>query len=135
MPGPDPYATATDLAARWRALDTVEATRADVLLGDASYWVRQWFPAETARIDAGDTDATGAKILVCAMVKRALIALDDDGTSSETATEAYGPFSRTQSRAFSNPQGNLYITDAECKMLQGRDSGAVSMTMRGLGGL
>ncbi|WP_158636078.1 Gp19/Gp15/Gp42 family protein [Tsukamurella sputi] len=121
------YATADDLEARWRTLSDDEKVRANTLLADASYWVRQWFPVETRRIDAGQAESTGVKILVCAMVKRAMISLNDDGTSSET--ETYGPFSHT--RAFSNPSGNLYILDSEAQMIQGRASGFMSMRMKG----
>lgn len=123
----EPYATTADLVSRWRPLSDSDEAVAAVLLSDASFWVRQWFPVETARIDNAAADGTGARILVCAMVKRAMLAANDDGMSSET--QAYGPFSHT--RAFSNPQGNLYITAAECEMIQGRSSGFTSMPMTG----
>ena len=126
QPTPDAYATVDDLESRWRTLGDDEKLVAETLLGDASFWVRQWFPNETTQIDAGNADATGVKILVCAMVKRAMLALNDDGTSSET--ESYGPFSRT--RAFSNPQGNLYILDGERILVQGGNR-FTSMTMTG----
>ncbi|MGZ9829867.1 Gp19/Gp15/Gp42 family protein [Tsukamurella ocularis] len=127
MAAGDPYAEVSDLEARWRPLNDAETAVATTLLGDASYWVRQWFPAETAQIDAGEADATGVKILVCTMVKRAMIALNDDGKSSET--EMYGPFMHV--RAFSNPSGNLYILDSECDMIRGRTPGFKSMQMKG----
>lgn len=126
---PAPYATYPDLEVRWRALSEEEKDKAEALLGDASFWLRQWFPAETARFDAGAADATGALILVCNMVRRALQNTDNIGVS--TASEAVGPFNRN--RTYSNPDGNLYITAQEQTLIQsGRR--AVSMTMTGAGG-
>lgn len=112
-----PYATLEDLSARWRDMPTDGPTQstAGTLLGDASYWVRQWFPTETGLIDAGESDGTGAMLLVCAMVKRALINADNDGVRQSTD----GMAGMTETRVYSNPDGNLYITDNERTLMQG----------------
>lgn len=112
-----PYAQLSDLTARWPQMPSDSATQnsASVLLGDASYWLRQWFPTETAQIDASQADGTGARILVCSMVKRALINAENLGVRQDGQT--MGPL--TETRVFSNPDGNLYITDAEITLIKG----------------
>jgi len=122
------YATLDDLSARWSAMPTDEAseTMATTLLGDASFWLRQWFPVETAQMDAGQLDPTGAVILTCTMVKRALVNAMNIGVAS--ATDTQGPYTTT--RAFSNPDGALYITSNERTLIQGGGRmAAKSMTM------
>lgn len=111
------YATTTDLGNRWSAMptDAASQTTAATLLGDASFWVRQWFPTQTAAMDAGTLDSTGAKILVCSMVKRAMRNEENDGVRQDTQT--MGPM--TEMRLFSNPDGNLYILDNEATLIQG----------------
>lgn len=128
-----PYAVLSDLQARWRNMPTDTATEntAATLLGDASFWVRQWFPTETGLIDAGQQDGTGAKLLVCAMVKRALINADNEGV--RVASDGMGGM--TESRTFSNPDGNLYILPNEMTLMQGgARMKAMSMTMGGCAG-
>ena len=106
---PDSYANADDLADRWRPLTPDETTKATTLLADASYWLRRWFPDRCAVLDSGGDDPRGALIVVCNMVKRALMAQDLDGVQSQSQTQ--GPFN--VSRTFANPQGNLFVTEAE----------------------
>jgi len=121
------YATSTDLAVRWRVLSNEEASQADILLGDAAVWLRVWFPDLDARIESGDVDAQAAVMLSCAMVKRAMLASGHEGQSS--GMSVMGPF--TTQVAFRNPEGNLYITEQEKVLLDGR-SDAVSMECTGL---
>ena len=123
-----PYATLADLQGRWLNMPTTTAMQATAttLLGDASYWVRQWFPTETGLIDGGQSDGTGAMLLVCAMVKRALINAENDGVRQATD----GMAGMTETRVFSNPDGNLYITDNERTLMQGGSRmRAMSMSM------
>ncbi|MDJ0454411.1 Gp19/Gp15/Gp42 family protein [Gordonia amicalis] len=121
------YATPSDLAARWRVLTGLEDSQAETLLSDAAVWLRVWFPDLDARIEAGDVDAQVAVMLSCAMVKRAMIASGHEGQSSGLAV--MGPF--TEQVVFRNPEGNLYITEQEKILLDGR-SDAVSMECSGL---
>lgn len=104
-----PYATPQDLADRWRPLLPDEQTKAATLLADATYWLHRWFPDRCAAIDNGSEDSRGVLIVVCNMVKRALLTPDLDNVQSQSQTQ--GPFS--VSRTYSNPQGNLFITEAE----------------------
>lgn len=111
------FAVLSDLQARWQGMpaDAVTQATATALLGDASFWLRQWFPTEAAKIDANQVDGTGAKILVCTMVKRAMRNADNEGVSS--ASQGMGPFS--ESRVYSNPDGDLYITRNEATLIKG----------------
>lgn len=123
-----PYAAVTDLQARWLNMPTDTATQnvATTLLGDAAYWLRQWFPTETGLMDSGQADATGAKLVTCAMVKRALLNADNEGVRQA----ADGMGGMTESRVFSNPDGNLYITTNEMTLIQGgARMKAMSMSM------
>lgn len=126
----NPFAIADDLESRWRPLSTVEKARANVLLGDASVWLRAWFPELDDRITAGSLDPDVPKMVACAMVKRAM--LDSDGMSSNQSQQTMGPFSMMNQRSFSNPDGNLYVTSRERDLLSGNTSSAVSMTSPGL---
>lgn len=108
------FATHADLAARWRPLSTAEQAQATVLLGDASAIVRAEIPTVDARILAATLDADLVKMVVCGMVKRAMIAADiGDGVSAQQQTA--GPFA--QSQTFLNPMGNLYLTKQDRRIL------------------
>lgn len=99
------YATTADLEARWRPLSSSEGPIAETLLEDASLIVDSFKP---------DADPSKAKIVVCAMVKRAM-AVPAGGDGVTSISQAVGPFSRSTS--FSNPMGNLYLTKVEKRML------------------
>lgn len=128
-----PFATATDLAARWRPLSTTgpaptEQDRATTLLGDASVWIRAWLPGIDQRIASGDLDANLVTLVACAMVKRSMIGSDHEGQRG--SMDVMGPF--TSQATFTNPEGNLYLTSVEVDQLDGRPSGAVSMECVGM---
>lgn len=123
------FATATDLAARWRPLSTAEQAQAGVLLGDASAILRAECPDVDARTTAlpPTLDPDIPKMVACAMVKRAMIAgADAEGVTAHQQTA--GPFS--QSLTYSNPMGNLYLTKAERRLLGcgGQRAFSVDMT-------
>lgn len=122
------FATPADLEARWRPLTDAETVVATTLLADAAVWLRAWFPDLDARIASAAVDAQAPVMVSCAMVKRALIASGHEGQSS--GMEVMGPFTRQV--AFRNPEGNLYVTEQEVDVLDGRPSGAVSMECAGL---
>lgn len=109
-----PFATASDLAARWRPLSTEETARADVLLSDASQLILD----EDARgiySAAADPASTTLVRIVCAMVKRAMLAPTGDGGPVSQMQQAAGPFS--MSTTYSNPAGDVYLTNAERRAL------------------
>lgn len=106
-------ADVTDLEARWRPLSEAEKVRAEVLLTDASAVVVGESP-DLARGDLNDGRDALALMVVCSMVKRSMSA-GDAPAGVATASESNGPFS--ESFTFSNPDGNLYLTKAERRML------------------
>lgn len=109
------FASVADLEARWRTLSAAEKTQAGVLLGDASAIVRAFSPTVDARVADGSLDADVPKLIVCAIVKRAMLAGDSAGV--KTTQETTGPFS--QSFTFANPTGDMYLLAAEKRMLRG----------------
>ncbi|MDU1018173.1 MAG: Gp19/Gp15/Gp42 family protein [Clostridium perfringens] len=100
-----PFATVSDLEARWRGLSEAEQGRAAVLLGDASALIRDTIPGW------GQVSNQTLLAICCAVVRRAMSVDVDlpDGVSS--FNETAGPF--TQQMSFANPTGDLYLTRAE----------------------
>lgn len=103
-----PVVTAEDLRARWPDMPPGSDKHADQLLSDAGVLIR----ASAPRWDKLERQVI---IMVsCAIVKRSIIAsVFPDGASSITQTA--GPFN--QQVSFSNPNGALYLTKAEKKLL------------------
>ena len=128
------FATTENLEARWRTLSDPETVRAATLLGDAAWWLGVWFkPHNLVALAAGDEElAEGLVILSCAMVKRAMTSGAVEGAQS--TYQMMGPF--TAQVAFKNPDGNLFVYEAErdaiFTLLGVNTSGAVSMTGPGL---
>ncbi len=126
------FATADDLGNRWKEFDGAEANRANTLLADASLLLRQWFPDLDARIESGSLDVGIPLMVVCAMVKRAMIASGREGVTYSQESENYGSFGHQSGLTFKNPEGNLYLTTAERGLLDSRASDAVSMECGGM---
>lgn len=123
-----PFATSDDLAARWRPLSASEQSMATVLLGDASAYIRVEFADVDERIAATPQclDPAVPRMIVCAMVKRAMLAPVDQGAATAVQQTA-GPFS--QSTTFANPTGDLYLTSRERKMLTASGQQAFTVSM------
>jgi hypothetical protein len=111
------FATPDDLIARWRALSADEWTRAETLLEDAASIIRVEVPdIDTRLADVDDPlDANLPRQVSCAMVRRAMVAGDMSGVTSQS--ETVGSF--TQQIAWSNPSGDLYLTRKERNLLGG----------------
>jgi DsbC/DsbD-like thiol-disulfide interchange protein len=78
----------------------------EILLGDASFWLSAWVPGLDVAITGGDAElAEAAKLLVVAMVKRALAAPGAENVQQETV----GVFTVR----YRNPEGNLYVYGRE----------------------
>lgn len=122
------FATPEDLAARWRPLTTEEQAVALVLLEDASARIRVEFPDVDARIaaDPQGLDPAVPRMIVCAMVKRAMLAGTDQAVAASIQQTA-GPYS--QSTTFANPTGDLYLTSGERRMLKGSPQQAFTVSM------
>lgn len=127
------YAELDDLTERFPR-ELTETDRAEVLLNDASFWLGVWVPGLQEAIDGGDeTITTAAKLLVVAMVRRALLAPTlDDGIQSQNLVA--GPIQ--QHIVYRNPDGNLYLYAKELDAIKGllrpNPADAVSMTQPGL---
>lgn len=111
-----PYATASDVAARWRTLTSTEAEIADQLCDDASDMIRTRWPDIDDRITAGTISESSLTRVVANMVKRAMVVGDREGI--ESRAQGTGPFS--VSEKFANPNANLYFTAEDIRLLDGR---------------
>lgn len=109
------FATAADLAARWRPLTPTEEAVAAERLADASAMIRTRAPGIDARITAGTLDAAVPRLVACEMVRRAM-SVADVGVAS--VQESAGPFSTNVS--YSNAVGSIYISKAEMRLLRPR---------------
>jgi hypothetical protein len=107
------YATSADVQDRVRRpLTEDELTLADVLVDDASRYIRARFQTIDARIAAGVLDPDDVTMVVAMMVKRA-ITTEEEGVTQLTNTG--GPFS--QNVTFANPMGDLYLKPTEVAVL------------------
>lgn len=121
-----PFASAGELAARWRPLTAAEEEQAAVLLDDASQIIRERVPTVDARLIAGSVDRRTLTRIVCAMVKRAMVGGGADAVTQQAQT--VGPFALSQS--FANPLGNLYLGKDDLAALGlGRSGRAFSIDM------
>lgn len=111
-----PFATASDVEARWRTLSTAESTIADTLAADASNMIRTRWPDVDDRISGGSLSGESLTRVVAFMVKRAMDRPAPDGY--ETFTQGAGPFNAGGKLA--NPNGNLYFTAEDLRLLDGR---------------
>lgn len=114
-----PFATASDVAARWRTLTSEESARASVLAEDASDMIRARWPDVDDRVTAGTLSALSLTRVTANMVKRAMIVGDSEGL--ESRSEAAGPFN--YSDKFANPNANLYFTAEDVRLLAGKRGG------------
>ena len=106
--------TTSDVAARWRALTADEATRAEALLADAL--------ASTDALAPG-ADEGIVRQVACSMVVRAMSAGADAPLGASQAQWTAGSYSGSVS--FSNPSGDLYMTQQE-KSLLGVGTGRIA---------
>ena len=105
------YATVQDLEARWRELTEDEQTRAETLLDDAGAML-------AALVDVDEADAQQLallKIVSCSMVMRSMMASDADAYGVSQLDYGMGPFS--QAVHYANPNGDMYLTAQERKLL------------------
>ena len=101
------YATYTDLEAIWRPLSVDEQATATALLDYAAAIIDAY-----ATIDATDEEQMKrAKYVSCSMVRRSMQASESDMIGISQASATMGPFS--QQATFSNPTGDLYLSNTE----------------------
>lgn len=108
------YATVADLEARWRTLTTEERSRAEVLLEDAAVRLDATCPPSEPPTEQ---ELAARKIVSCEMVKRAMSSPGGvDGVGVTSIQQGAGPYQET--RQFSNPTGDLYLTKADKGLLR-----------------
>ena len=101
-----PFATVSDVEARWRPLVGSESARASVLIDDASDKITTTCP--------GWVDASEATLrrITCAMVRRAMSSPTGvDSADVSSVQRGAGPYQATVQ--FANPSGDLYMTKSE----------------------
>lgn len=108
------FASLSDLVARWPSMQPSDSNAAR--LRDACALVASEMERSGVAIDQGDeVQSANLKAVVCQMVHRAVGdggALDGVTNQSRTA----GPY--TMSYTFANPDGGLYISAAERRLLR-----------------
>ena len=112
----EPFASVDDLSTYWPGFDASDASAratAEQLLAYASAVVRRRAPEVDAQVADGSMDPIIPKMIVCAMVKRAMLAQDLEGVSQDQQTA--GPFG--MQRTYGNPMGNIYLSAEERRLL------------------
>lgn len=105
------FATYQDVEARWRTLTAEEQARAEVLLEDASNML-----IGMVTIDVSDQQQAKNLKQVCAnMVIRSMVASASETYGVDELHATMGPFGQTAK--FANPNGDLYVTKQERKLL------------------
>lgn len=108
------FATVEDLERRWKKLSEAERERAEVLLDDASDFIRAEFAYTGKELD--DTDElmrSNLRIVTCSVVKRMMAASVDQAISQMSQTAG----SYSAQMTFANPNGDMYMTDREYRLL------------------
>jgi hypothetical protein len=116
----DDYATLADLKDHWSDLPAEDEADATQKLHEASIEVRGNYPDVDRRIlvavEDGGMDPDIPRLVVCRMVKRALDVSDDAPAAGfESIQFGTGPFS--VGGKVLNPDGNLYLTAADKRLL------------------
>lgn len=114
----EPFATSEDLKDRWPSFPEGDEFYVDTLMLDASNMVRERWPNVDDRVLAGTLQADSLTRIVCTMVKTAILNSQTEGV--ESISVATGPFSDT--RKFTNPNGNLYFAAEMIRLLDGYQS-------------
>lgn len=121
------YATIEDLESRYRTLTTEERAKAQVLLEDVSVKIRQEFKRHHKDIPTDEDGIYSLKIVSCSVVKRVMSSpgFDDNiGADIKEYRTDVGILSETY--GFSNPDGSMYFTKDELKMLGLYRDGAIT---------
>lgn len=122
---PPAFATAEQLADRWRPLTEAETPRAEALLLDASQMI---LDEDTRGVLADLTAPTQTLVsIACSMVIRAMASGVEVGPPVTQGSWSAGSFSA--SNTYANPTGDLYLTKSERRRLgfSRQRAGAVDM--------
>lgn len=110
----EPFATLDELETRYRVLDADESKRAVALLDDASFVLRREFELAGVEINAADEiQAHNLSAVCCSMVKRVLA----NGVAGDYKQYSQTAGSFNEQYTFANPQGDIYLTSQERRLL------------------
>lgn len=109
------YATLADLQAHWSALPVEDEAEATQKLHEASIEVRALYPDLDARLEALTLDPDLPRLVVCRMVKRAMTAANAGMEGVQSTSEHAGGVG--MNFTFTNPDGALYLTAADKRLL------------------
>lgn len=101
----DPFATIEEFKARWPDMPVGADSFATTLLGDASQYMLDVCPTVMSV-----SNSTRRRV-VCAVVKRSMIAAESGAEGMESINVGTGPFQ--DSWKPSNPHGDFYLTKQE----------------------
>lgn len=125
-----PYSTIQEFKAHWPSMPETLATEATQKLLEASIEVRAEYPDIEARLSAGTLDREVVRLVVNRMAKRALSTPAEDYAGVQSATAQAGPLAQTFT--FANPDGSVYMTKKDHRLLRGaRQSGEAFTIMPG----
>src|SRR5690625_1813675 len=117
---PFPFATVSDLEARWPDMPPGSHEHAETLLEDASQFMLDVVPSTV------DARPGTRRRVVCAVVRRAMEAPSEGMSQMSFVT---GPFNVSQSP--SNPHGDFYLTRNEKRALGDGQQKAFSLSVGG----
>lgn len=114
------YASLADLQEHWAELPAARTAEAEQKLHEASVEIRALYPDLDARIDAGSLSADVPRLVACRMVKRAMSpsAVPDEMAGMSQVSFGTGPFSF--SGQLRSPDGALYLSGADRRLLSAR---------------
>lgn len=123
-----PFADIEDLRKHWSKLPFEDEEDAGQKLVEASIEVRALYPDIDSRILSGRLDPDAPKLVVCRMVKRAMDNADNGVPSGVgSVQESAGPFAQTLN--FTNPDGNLYLSKSDKRLLAAGRAGRQAWTI------
>lgn len=105
------FATSDDIAARWRPLSESEQEKAEVLLEDAATYLSEYVVVD----EDDEQQASILKMVSCSMVIRAMLASENNVfgvTEQSISADIY-----SQTMRYQNPNGDLYLTASEKRLL------------------
>lgn len=112
----DQYSTVESLKLHWPAMSTT-LTDAQVTrkIEEAAIEINGLYPTIEERIAAGTLSRPVVELVTNRMVKRALSVNEDVPENTNSMTAQTGPFTGTLT--FSNPEGNMYLSKADRRLL------------------
>lgn len=123
------YATLEDLKRHWPGLSADRDSEATQKLHEAAIEVHALYPDIDSRLESAALDWDVVQLVVVRMVKRAMDVSGDTPTAGfESFQFATGPFS--MGGKVHNPDGNLYLTAADKRLLSSPRQARRAFTIR-----